>query len=589
MHEGTLTVASRTTRSRAVERVFIALTCLVFVLWAGLFIRESSFVSSDGVRRFCLADDAMISMRYAWNLAHGSGLVWNPGERVEGITNLLMTLLMATLLLVLSKGAAVLAVQLLGIVFVLLTAFFAWRVVLRVASESAVDSPWLSVVVFAATLAYYPLAYWSLLGMETGLLAALLSAALLVAVRRDDAPRPSLALAVLLGLAMLTRPDAAVFVAIVAAYRATGLWRSVSGGRRGEAVRCLITEWLAVGAFVFGVSVFRFVYYGHLTPNTYLLKLGGFALRDRLPNGLGFIGPFLDSSAVFIVLALVMAVLDLSRLKLSIAGLVVAATAYQVWVGGDIGRCWRIMTPAMPLFCGLLVVEIAALVTVRARGTKAEELLGTQAALTRGILAAIVTGLSVAALIQLNAGFGDDILLRKSGFLDQMTDANRGNVDVAVALRAVTLPGATVGVSWAGAIPYYTELNGVDFLGKSDPRIAALAPDISGKVAWAGMKSVPGHNKYDLAYSIQERRPTYIQEFRWGRQNLREWVAQHYVSVLYRGTFLCLLENSPHVEWRRVPADREHGCDESALRALRSDDGQSAPRVTGRPPRRPRR
>jgi len=209
-----------------------------------------------------------------------------------------------------------------------------------------VDSPWLSVVVFAATLAYYPLAYWSLLGMETGLLAALLSAALLVAVRRDDAPRPSLALAVLLGLAMLTRPDAAVFVAIVAAYRATGLWRSVSGGRRGEAVRCLITEWLAVGAFVFGVSVFRFVYYGHLTPNTYLLKLGGFALRDRLPNGLGFIGPFLDSSAVFIVLALVMAVLDLSRLKLSIAGLVVAATAYQVWVGGDIGRCWRIMTPA---------------------------------------------------------------------------------------------------------------------------------------------------------------------------------------------------------------------------------------------------
>ena len=133
MHEGTLTVASRTTRSRAVEGVFIALTCLVFVLWAGLFIRESSFVSSDGVRRFCLADDAMISMRYAWNLAHGSGLVWNPGERVEGITNLLMTLLMATLLLVLSKGAAVLAVQLLGIVFVLLTAFFAWRVVLSAA------------------------------------------------------------------------------------------------------------------------------------------------------------------------------------------------------------------------------------------------------------------------------------------------------------------------------------------------------------------------------------------------------------------------------------------------------------------------
>jgi hypothetical protein len=27
----------------------------------------------------------MISMRYAWNVSHGSGLVWNPGERVEGM------------------------------------------------------------------------------------------------------------------------------------------------------------------------------------------------------------------------------------------------------------------------------------------------------------------------------------------------------------------------------------------------------------------------------------------------------------------------------------------------------------------------
>ncbi len=33
----------------------------------------------------------MILMRYAYNLAHGNGLVWNPGERVEGITNPLWT------------------------------------------------------------------------------------------------------------------------------------------------------------------------------------------------------------------------------------------------------------------------------------------------------------------------------------------------------------------------------------------------------------------------------------------------------------------------------------------------------------------
>jgi len=40
-------------------------------------------------------DDAFISYRYAWNLLHGNGLVYNPGEPVEGYTNFLWTLLSA--------------------------------------------------------------------------------------------------------------------------------------------------------------------------------------------------------------------------------------------------------------------------------------------------------------------------------------------------------------------------------------------------------------------------------------------------------------------------------------------------------------
>ena len=40
-------------------------------------------------------DDAYISYRYSWNLIHGYGLVYNPGEVVEGYTNFLWTLLSA--------------------------------------------------------------------------------------------------------------------------------------------------------------------------------------------------------------------------------------------------------------------------------------------------------------------------------------------------------------------------------------------------------------------------------------------------------------------------------------------------------------
>jgi hypothetical protein len=45
-----------------------------------------------------VCDDSFISLRYAENLVAGHGLVYNPGERVEGYTNLLWTLVLAALL-----------------------------------------------------------------------------------------------------------------------------------------------------------------------------------------------------------------------------------------------------------------------------------------------------------------------------------------------------------------------------------------------------------------------------------------------------------------------------------------------------------
>src|SRR5439155_7001262 len=40
-------------------------------------------------------DDAFITYRYAANLAHAHGLVYNPGERVEGYSNFLWAIVMA--------------------------------------------------------------------------------------------------------------------------------------------------------------------------------------------------------------------------------------------------------------------------------------------------------------------------------------------------------------------------------------------------------------------------------------------------------------------------------------------------------------
>jgi hypothetical protein len=104
-------------------------------------------------------------------------------------------------------------------------------------------------------------------------------------------------------------------------------------------------------------------------------------------------------------------------------------------------------------------------------------------------------------------------------------------------------------------IPYYTGLRATDFLGRTDKTIAGLPADLSGAVGWNGMYSVPGHNKYDLTYSIQKLEPTYIEASRWGGQDITAWVSQHYVRVKYKGVELWLLRDSQDVRWQLLPAD----------------------------------
>jgi hypothetical protein len=66
------------------------------------------------------------------------------------------------------------------------------------------------------------------------------------------------------------------------------------------------------------------------------------------------------------------------------------------------------------------------------------------------------------------------------------------------------------------------------------------------------MLTWPGHNKYDLEYSIGELRPTYVQQFDWGRQHLGDLRREAYVQVAYKGVSLWLLRDSPSVLWGEV-------------------------------------
>ncbi|WP_448571010.1 hypothetical protein [Trichothermofontia sp.] len=159
------------TNNQRLEKIIIIFISICFVIWSTAFIYRSSFIAVDGKRYFCLFDDAMISMRYAWNFSHGIGLVWNEGERIQGYTNLLMTLLMSFATLVADKSNAVLFIQISGVGFMLLAAYISMQIADYIGSNQNIQKQALiRVLVFISTLSYYPLVYWSLMGMETGML-----------------------------------------------------------------------------------------------------------------------------------------------------------------------------------------------------------------------------------------------------------------------------------------------------------------------------------------------------------------------------------------------------------------------------------
>src|SRR5512141_1244389 len=165
--------------SRPVRNALFALVVLGFLYYAWQYVVASSFLI-NGTRYYVLFDDAMISMRYAYNLAHGVGLVWNPGERVEGFTNPLWVGYMALVqLLPLPLAQMSLPIQVTGAVLMAATLYFVRRIV-----EHFTDSLPAMLAAVAFTAFYAPLISWNLLGMEVSLLGLLLTAVIWLLLRQ---------------------------------------------------------------------------------------------------------------------------------------------------------------------------------------------------------------------------------------------------------------------------------------------------------------------------------------------------------------------------------------------------------------------
>jgi hypothetical protein len=316
-----------------------------------------------------LADDAFISFRYAQNLARGEGLVFNPGERVEGYTNFLWVVLLAGLdALGVSPEDAAPALGLLAtVVLWALVGWFALR-----------DLPgpgrrWLSLVPLVLLGATRSVAVFATSGLETRLFEVLVLAgafAQIVAVERHLAggrPRWVLA-AALLGAATLTRPDGLlVSLSTLAASHAYLL------GRRRFSLRAAAAPFVLYAGIVLGHFGFRYAYYGEWLPNTYYAKVGGELWFEM---GGAYLATFvLEYGAVLWVPLLVAGIVyhrrrGTSQIPLVFAAVVLPHALYVAAVGGDhfeyrpldlyFAPCFLLLCDGAKLFAGSSLRRVLA-------------------------------------------------------------------------------------------------------------------------------------------------------------------------------------------------------------------------------------
>jgi hypothetical protein len=480
----------------------LALLLVMFLFYSYRFIQRTSF-EIEGERYYALFDDAMISMQYARNLANGNGLVWNAGgERVEGFSNPLWVVYMAFFhLFPIASTNISLALQISGAVFLAGNLIIIWRIANRLLKSFLAP-----VLVTFLTGFYFHLNNWALQGMEVGLLALILSSAVLLTLRNWEKQSFSIWPYLLLTLGTLLRIDMALPLALLSLFSA---WKDNAHRQQhlfwglGLLASSLVTQ-----------TLLRLWYYGEWLPNTYYLKVVGIPLGERIQRGLSVFSDFIwDSGWFLMVLPLILLFLQPDPSKLLFFVLLFGQIAYSIYVGGDAwehkGGANRFIALAMPLFF---------LLFVQATDKLRQLLLPKKASFTammvsQGLLAVFIfTSLFSFNVINENDAFGKWSTLKRPIFVA----GTQRYVTLGLLIKEITDRDAKIAVVTAGNIIYFAERTGIDMLGKSDKVIARSQPHENGG-SFDNVDEIfrPGHNKWDYQHSITELQPDIVAQI-WG-------------------------------------------------------------------------
>ncbi len=487
------------------------------------------------------SDDAFISFQYAKNLVAGHGLVYNIGERVEGYTNFLWTML-AALVLWLGRDP-VFWVYVAGVVLaptiVLLTCWLALRLM---------GVTWALIATLFVATSQSLLIYTARgAGLETGFftLLVLMSSAFYVLSQTGTRRIHVLLAGCGFALATLTRPEGVLVMGLTvmhllfagsqAALQAQGglaFMRVHPGQCISHSLRVMREPLvLILGTYLIIVLpyfLWRFTYYGDLLPNTFYAKTGGGVpqvlrgLRYAQGFALIFGGPLL------LVLLLPLGInwrTTVTTWRGYFLLLVGVYSTYIILVGGDHFRGERFFVPLIPWLAILMADGGGAIYRWSCR----TPILRSVTAVMLSFSLLVFSGYAIsrtASFDYILRGLDESVWIWRE--LGWWMDDHAGYEE-------------SIAVMGAGAIAYYSNRTTVDLLGLNEKHIARVAmPDMGVGAA--------GHEKRDPDYVLHVRQPTYIPRMWDDYFGGEEVLEAHYTLMKIRTRYGREMEL-----WKRLP------------------------------------
>ena len=388
-------------------------------------------------------DDAFISYRYVENLVQGNGLVFNPGERVEGYTNFLWIILLSIFA---RLGLNIITVsKILGVASGCVTLVLLYRLARLFFPKREWLLPLIPTLLLTASSAF---AYWSISGLETSLFAMVVLLSVYLYLTHSRVWVISCA------VSTLVRPEGALIFGILFLHEL--IFKEAQ-------FRIALKRLSGFVLLLLPFALFKVSYYGELLPNPFYAKTG-FSF-EYLKSGLEYFWLFLRHYGLWGLLY-VLPVIFFKRLDrrghllLSLACLF---ALYVIVIGGDVLKVHRFFMPVLPLLYLLFVTSLRTMLS-NLKGEGKIRLVSVSASLT---LCALFFLLPYRWILE--------VRVDEKNLVDRMQSVAqylKGNYGGNLSLAVTTI----------GSVSYYagTDIAVIDMLGLTDKYISRHPEEIEG-------------------------------------------------------------------------------------------------------------